>query len=127
MIKPIPEGWHTVTPRLFVEEPERLVAFLKDAFGAVEGPRVREDAPAELRIGDSMVMVGNAQVRRETSSFFYLYVRDADATYRKALEAGAASLEEPELTLYGDRRATVEDPFGNVWQIATHVKDHERP
>jgi PhnB protein len=111
MIKPIPEGWHTVTPRLFVEEPERLVAFLKDAFGAVESPRVREDAPAE----------------RETSSFFYLYVGDADATYRKALEAGAASLEEPELTFYGDRRAMVEDPFGNVWQIATHVKDHERP
>ncbi|HEY9084773.1 MAG TPA: VOC family protein [Candidatus Tyrphobacter sp.] len=122
-MKPIPDGWHTVTPRLFVEDPEQLVAFLKDAFAAVEVPRFRKDAPVELRIGDSMMMVGDTGVRRATSSFFYLYVPDTDETYRRAVAAGAKSLEEPELMFYGDRRAMVEDPFGNAWQIATHVKD----
>lgn len=123
MIRHIPDGWHTVTPRLFVETPEKLAAFLVSAFGAVEEPRFREDAPIELRIGDSMVMVGDTRTRHATSSFFYLYVPDTDATYRRAVAAGAKSLEEPEMMFYGDRRAMVEDPFGNVWQIATHVED----
>ncbi len=123
MVKPIPDDWHTVTPRLFVEDPGKMASFLKSAFGAVEMPQFRKDAPIELRIGDSIVMVGDARARRATSSFFYLYVADTDATYRSAVGAGAKSLEEPEMMFYGDRRAMVEDPFGNVWQIATHVQD----
>jgi PhnB protein len=92
MAKPIPDGWHTVTPRLFVEAPERLAGFFVSAFGAVEAPRFREDAPIEF-------------TRGATSSFFYLYVPDTDATYRTAVAAGARSLEEPEMMFYGDRRA----------------------
>jgi len=123
MTKPIPDGWHSVTPRLFVDDPERMVTFLKQAFAAVESPRFRKDAPVELRVGDSTLMVGDAHARRATSSFFYLYVLDTDETYRRAVTAGAKSLEEPQMMFYGDRRAMVEDPFGNVWQIATHVED----
>lgn len=123
MMKPVPDGWHTITPRLFVDDREAMVRFLKAAFSAVEVPRLREDTPSELRIGDSMLMVGDTRSRRATSSFFYVYVPDADVTYAGAIAAGATSLEEPELMFYGDRRAMVEDPFGNVWQIATHVKD----
>jgi PhnB protein len=123
MTKSVPDGWHTVTPRLFVDKPENLIAFLKNAFGAVEGPRFRQDAPVELRVGDSTVMVGDARARKATSSFFYLYVEDTDATYANAVRAGAKPIEQPAMMFYGDRRATVEDPFGNVWQIATHVQD----
>jgi PhnB protein len=113
------DGWHTITPRLFVSDPEKMVAFLKQAFGAVEHPRFSDDAPVELNIGDSIVMIGDASVRRATSSFFYVYVPDVDESYEKAIAAGAKSIEAPAVMHYGDRRAAIEDPFGNVWQIAT--------
>ncbi|MGH7737028.1 MAG: VOC family protein [Candidatus Tyrphobacter sp.] len=108
---------------MFVRDRDGLLAFLKAAFAAVEGPRFREDAPVDVRIGDSLIMIADADGRPVTTGFFYVYVPDADATYSKAVEAGATTLEEPALTFYGDRRAMVEDPFGNVWQIATHVRD----
>jgi PhnB protein len=115
--KSIPEGWHSITPRLVVQDPARLVQFLKEAFGA-SGDFVA-DAPAIMRIGDSIVMVSGAGAREPMRAFLYLYVDDADATYRRALNAGAASLEEPSETPYGDRRAMITDPCGNDWQIAT--------
>jgi PhnB protein len=114
-----PEGWHTVTPRLFVHDREGMIEFLKRAFGAVEHPRFSEDAPVEVSIGDSVVMIGDASARRPTTSFFYVYVTDTDETYANAIAAGATSVEAPALMHYGDRRAMVEDPFGNAWQIAT--------
>lgn len=114
---PSPTGYHSVTPRIFVENPARAVEFLRAAFDAVGD--FNPDLPAELTIGDSMVLVSGTQVRAATSSFFYLYVADIDATYARALAAGAISLEEPKDVPYGDRRAMVEDPFGNAWQIAT--------
>jgi uncharacterized glyoxalase superfamily protein PhnB len=109
-----------VTPRLVVRDVAGMVEFLRQAFGA-EG-EVRADRPAEMRIGDSVVMVSGVGPRDSVSAFLYLYVPDADTTYRRALQAGGASLEEPRDTPYGDRRAMVKDPYGNTWQIATYRK-----
>ena len=119
MAQAIPDGWHSVTPRFVVRDPAKLVQFLKSAFAA-RGD-LAASAPAVMRIGDSNVMVSGAGPREEMRAFLYLYVDDADATYRRALEAGAVSLEEPRDTPYGDRRAMVQDPSGNHWQIATYT------
>jgi PhnB protein len=116
-VKAVPEGWHTITPRLFVPNAAKLVDFLKHAFGA-DGS-FRDDGPSEIHIGDSIVMVSEAGVREAMPTFLYLYIEDTDGAYRRALEAGATVIEEPADMFYGDRRATVRDPFGNVWQIAT--------
>lgn len=118
MTKSLPEGWHSVTPRLVVHDTARLVGFLKQAFDAT-GDYLTE-RPSVIRIGDSIVMVSGVGPREAMPAFLYLYIDDVDATYQRALEAGAASLEEPTETPYGDRRAMIEDPSGNVWQIATH-------
>jgi PhnB protein len=115
-----PEGWHSVTPRLVARDPARLVRFLRDAFGALGA--YRSEAPSEMRIGDSILMVSGAGPREVTSSFLYLYVEDADAAYQRAIKAGAKSIEAPADMPYGDRRAMVEDPGSNVWQIATYQR-----
>ncbi len=78
------------------------------------------DAPSQIRIGDSIVMVSGVGPRDAMPSFLYVYVDDTDATYKRALEAGAVTLEEPSDMPYGDRRAMVKDPCGNDWQIATY-------
>ncbi|HEV7180580.1 MAG TPA: VOC family protein [Candidatus Baltobacteraceae bacterium] len=114
----IPEGWHSITPRLVVHDPAKFVEFLIKAFGAT-GEYV-SDAPSHMRIGDSIVMVSGVGPREPMPAFLYLYVDDADATYLRALEAGAVSREEPGETSYGDRRAMITDPCGNDWQIATY-------
>jgi len=120
-VKAIPARWHTVTPRLFVADAQRMIGFLRHAFGA--RGEYRADGPAEIRIGDSIVMVSGSGERDATAAFLYLYLEDADAAYRRALEAGAISMEPPQDMFYGDRRAMVKDPFGNTWQIATHRED----
>jgi uncharacterized glyoxalase superfamily protein PhnB len=92
------------------------VEFLRavfDADGVVEPGR-----PAEINIGDSLIMVSAAGVRDLFPAFLYVYVDDADVAYRRAVDAGAATVETPLDTPYGDRRAMVRDPFGNVFQIA---------
>jgi uncharacterized glyoxalase superfamily protein PhnB len=111
-------GFHSVTPRIFVADPPALVTFLRDVFGATG--TCHPDRPAEMRIGDSLVMVSAAHERDAFPAFLYVYVADADTTYARALDAGAISLEAPFDTPYGDRRAMVRDAFANVWQIA-HV------
>jgi PhnB protein len=115
----VPDGWHSITPRLVVPDTSKLVKFLRIAFGATG--EFRTDRPSVLQIGDSNVMVSGVGPRQSMPSFLYLYVDDIDATYHRALSAGAVSLEEPQDVPYGDRRAMVEDPAGNVWQIATHL------
>jgi PhnB protein len=96
-----------------------LVGFLKAVSNAVG--EYRKGRPAEIRIGDSIVMISDGDGRRETMpAFLYVYVEDADETYRLAVDAGAQSIEKPMDTPYGDRRATVLDRWGNTWQIATH-------
>ena len=117
MTKSIPKGWHSVTPRLVVDDAARLVEFLKQAFGATGD--FHAGRPAIISIGDSLVMISSVGPRDVMPAFLYLYVDDSDATYQRALEAGAVSLEEPQDTPYGDRRGMVKDPCGNIWQIAT--------
>jgi PhnB protein len=121
MTKSIPEGWHSITPRIVVHDTAKLVEFLKQAFDATGD--FRTDIPSVIRIGDSIVMVSSVGPREAMPAFLYLYVDDIDATYKRALEAGAVSLEEPQDLPYGDRRGMVEDPCGNIWQIATHQPD----
>jgi PhnB protein len=120
-----PAGWPTLIPRIFADEPEPLVAFIRTVFEA-RGTFHRE-RPTELRIGDAMLMVSGTTERAPMGACLYVYVEDADATYRRALAAGAASLETPRDLPYGDRRATVRDAWGNVWQIATHGGRFEVP
>jgi PhnB protein len=107
-----------VIPRIVVGDPEPLVTFIRQVFGA-RGDFHR-DRPSELWIGSSLIMVSGSIEREETPAFLYVYVEDTDLTYRRALEGGANSLEEPRDLSYGDRRAMVRDPWGNTWQIATH-------
>ena len=109
-------GFHTVTPRLVVDDAGALVEFLRTVFGATG--ELHADRPAEMRIGDSLLMVTPTGAREAFPGFLYVYVDDADETYRKAVAAGAESVEQPLDTPYGDRRAMVKDRWGNVWQIA---------
>jgi uncharacterized glyoxalase superfamily protein PhnB len=113
-----PEGWRIVNPRIVVHDAERLVEFLKQVFGATG--EYRQDIPSVVMIGDSQAMISDVGIRSPMSAFLYVSVSDADATYQRALDAGARSLEEPTEMPYGDRRCMVEDKWGNTWQIATH-------
>ena len=118
MFKSTPRGWHSVTPRIVANDPVRLVKFLKETFFATG--EFTTNAPSQMRIGDSIIMVSGAGLREPMLAFLYVYVDDVDATYQRALRAGAVSIEEPRVVPYGDRRAMVKDPFGNDWQIATY-------
>lgn len=111
-----PAGYHTVTPRMFVDDLDATVEFLRSVFDATG--TVTPGRPAEIRLGDSLVMVAGVGEREFFPAFLYVYVDDVDARYRRALAAGATSLEEPSAQPYGDRRAMVRDPFGNVYQLA---------
>ena len=112
-----PAGWPTVTPRLIVYDAKKLVDFVKQVFGATGD--YHPQAPAELRIGDSIVMISETGVRDTMSACLYVYVENADATWQRAIDAGARSIEAPLNTPYGDRRGMVKDQWGNTWQIAT--------
>jgi PhnB protein len=126
--KPIPDGYHSITPSLIVEGAQKLIDFLKQAFNAKETFCMRGQgetvAHAEYLIGDSIVMLSDATPQWPArSSAFYLYVEDVDAVYRRAIEAGATSVREPANQFYGDRSAGVIDPVGNHWGIATRVEE----
>jgi uncharacterized glyoxalase superfamily protein PhnB len=127
-VQPIPEGYHSVTPYLVVQGVPTLLDFLKHAFDATEIMRMpRADGAimhAEVRIGDSIVMMGEATGEfQPMPASIHLYVHDADATYQRALQAGATSTMEPADQFWGDRHAGVMDPVGNRWWIATHQED----
>jgi uncharacterized glyoxalase superfamily protein PhnB len=118
MAKYAPAGWPAVIPRIAADDPKAVVEFIRDVFGAAG--EYHSARPSELRIDDSLIMVGSTIEREAMPAFLYVYVRDADAAYRRAVELGAESLEEPQDMPYGDRRAMIRDPWGNKWQIATH-------
>jgi PhnB protein len=127
-VNPIPEGYRTVTPYLVVEGAASVLDFVKQAFGAEE--KFRMDTPdgkighAEVQIGDSIVMMGDAGAEHPAMpAMIHLYLEDCDATYERALAAGATSEREPTDQFYGDRSAGVRDSTGNLWWIATHVED----
>jgi uncharacterized glyoxalase superfamily protein PhnB len=128
-VKPVPQGYHTITPYLVVDGAEQVIRFVKEAFGAqpVFEPMARPDGKimhAEFKIGDSIVMLADASERAQaTSDMLHLYVPNVDAVYQKALKAGGKSLMEPTDQFYGDRSSSVMDPAGNRWFIATHIED----
>ncbi|MDQ3747161.1 MAG: VOC family protein [Acidobacteriota bacterium] len=135
-VKPIPEGYGTVTPYLIVDGAARAIEFYKEAFGAeesfrMEGPGGRV-GHAEIKIGDSHVMLADEHPEmgaRGPQSFggspisLVLYVEDVDATVRRAVKAGAKLTRPVANQFYGDRTGGLEDPFGHAWYVATHVED----
>ena len=135
-VKPIPEGYRTVTPYLAVDDAAEAIEYYKKAFGAKE--RGRMETPdgkighAELEIGDSLVMLSDpipeATTRTPkklggTSASVFLYVEDVDAVVKRAVDAGATVTMEVADQFWGDRFGSVQDPFGHSWSIATHVED----
>ena len=134
MVQPIPAGYHSVTPYLMVREAARAIAFYRDAFGAQEVMRFNDPdgriAHAEVRIGDSHVMLADEnatfvgpQTLGGAGVSLVLYVEDVDATFAKALAAGATLRRPVADQFYGDRMGTLADPFGHVWSIGTHRED----
>ena len=125
-VKPTPDGYHSVTPYLVVKGAEKVIDFAKAVFDAEEIERfAKPDGSimhAEFRIGDSVVMIGEAP-EQPMPATLHVYVPNADLTYKKALAAGGKSLREPTDQFYGDRSAGVTDSAGNQWWMATHVED----
>jgi PhnB protein len=136
-VKPIPDGYHTVTPYFTVKDAARAVEFYKQAFGAIEAMRMADPKGkirhAEIRIGDSPIMIGDEfQEFPEMRSFqalggspvsVYLYVEDVDAMFNRAVAAGAKVRSPIRDEFYGDRVGAVEDPYGLAWFIATHKEE----
>lgn len=114
-------GYRSVTPRIVVDDVAAQVRFFRVVFAA--SGDVEPGRPAEVRIGDSVVMISSTDEREPFPAFLYIYVDDADEAFQRAIEAGAAVIEEPLDTSYGDRRAMVRDPFGNLLQIAHPALD----
>lgn len=130
-VKPVPEGYHTVTPYLTVRNAPKVIEFLKQAFGAklTHDATKRPDGSimhAEVIIGDSRVMIAEeSAMANATLSSLYIYVADVDSVYRQAIKAGGSSVMEPMDMFYGDRSGGVKDPSGNSWFVATHKEDVE--
>jgi PhnB protein len=128
-VKPIPEGFHTVTPYLTVRSCDKVIEFLRQAFGAEvsHSPIKRPDGKimhAQVKIGDSCVMLGEeSEQAKATASTLYLYVPDVDRAYQQAVKAGGKSVMEPADMFYGDRCGGVKDGSDNSWMIATHRED----
>ena len=117
-----PQGWPTIIPRIITSQPEEMVRFVKEVFGG-QG-EYHDNRPAEIRIGDSLIMISSGDGLREfMPAFLYVYVENVDETYGRAIEAGAESLELPADLPYGDRRAMVRDVWGNLWQMASRMHD----
>lgn len=131
-VKPIREGFHTITPYLIVQGAVELIDFVKQAFGAEElyrGVGSAGGIHAEVKIQDSILMIGGGEKlsHASTPTGLHLYVNDADAVYARALEAGATSLHAPVDQPYGDREASVKDLAGNHWYIATNKATGHTP
>ncbi len=126
--KPVPDGYHTVSPYLTVQGAAKLIDFLKQVFDAKEiFSMSRADGTlghAAVSIGDSVVMLAEATDQwKPMPAALHMYVNDADTTYQKAIRAGATSVMEPADQFYGDRSGGVQDMFGNFWWISTHIED----
>jgi PhnB protein len=127
--KAIPDGYHTVTPYLTVRGANKVIDFLKQAFGAKLSHEAikRPDGSimhAQVVIGDSRVMIAEEnEMAKATTSTLYIYVPDVDSVYRQAVKAGGQSIMEPSDMFYGDRSGGVKDPSGNSWFVATHKED----
>jgi PhnB protein len=127
-VNPIPVGYHTLTPFIMAKQADKLIDFIKSAFGGTvitlhktpDGNVMH----AEIRIGDSRLMLSEATDKYPAMpAMIYLYTEDCDDVYQKAIQAGGTSLREPTTEFYGDRSCGVQDFAGNQWWIATHVED----
>jgi PhnB protein len=134
--KPIPDGFHSLTPYLTVKGASQAIDFYKRAFGAKE--RFRMPSPdgksighAELVIGDSILMLADEvcefskspQTLNGTAVGLMIYLDDVDAVFKRAVDAGATVKRPVDNQFYGDRSGTVMDPFGHIWTLSTHVED----
>ena len=135
-VQPIPEGYHSLTPYLAVEDADKAIEFYKDAFGATELLRMPgpdgKIAHAELQIGDSKLMLSDPfpqsnvkppSERGGPTASIFMYVEDVDSIFDQAQRTGAKVVSELEDMFWGDRFGTLSDPFGHVWSIATHKED----
>ncbi len=130
MVQAIPDAYGSVTPYLVVEGAEELLSFLQNAFGAtirggdvMRGPDGRI-GHAEVEIGNDIVMLADVPPDGEAMrTMLNIYVEDCDATFQKALAAGAESVREPEDQFYGDRSGGVRDKWGNQYYLSTHIED----
>lgn len=136
-VMPVPKGFHTVTPNLTIKDCSRAIEFYKRALGAEEVMRMptpdgRGVMHAELKLGDSILFMNDEMpgtpvhapaTDHLSPANLWLYVSDCDAAYQKALQAGARGTQPPQDMFWGDRTCAVTDPFGYVWNFATHVKD----
>lgn len=128
MAKAIPEGYHSVTPALTIKGADKALEFLKKAFGAEQRGDVMKTPDgkvmhAELKIGDSVIMLSEAIQDTPTQSSLNLYLSDVDAAFKRAVDAGCKSVMPPADMFWGDRWGRVSDPFGNRWGLATHKED----
>jgi PhnB protein len=134
-VKPIPEGYHSVTPYLVMKGAADAIEFYKKAFGAIELFRMDHEGKighAELKIGDSPIMIAdeNPQMGYRgpealggTPVSLMIYVDDVDKIYPQAIAAGGVELKPLQDWFYGDRSGTLKDPFGHVWTVSTHKED----
>jgi PhnB protein len=135
-VKPIPDGYHSITPYLCIKGAAEAIEFYKRAFDATEVFRLAtpngEIGHAELRIGNSSLMLSDAcdqsplrnpQTQGGSSTGLHLYVEDVDAQFAQAVDAGAKVVRPLLDQFYGDRTGTLEDPFGHVWFLASHIED----
>ncbi len=135
-VKAIPDGYHSITPYLMMEGAADAIAFYQEAFGATELFRMADArgrvSHAEIRIGDSVVMLADTQpgamcsgprTLGGSSVGLMIYLENVDTVFARALKAGGKSLRPLANQFYGDRSGTLEDPFGHIWTLATHVED----
>jgi PhnB protein len=136
--KPIPDGFHTITPHMIIRGAAKAIEFYKKAFGAEEimrmpGPDGQSIMHAEIRIGDSVIMLNDEfpdwgkvspQALNGSPVTIHLYVNDADAVFNKAVQAGATAIMPVADMFWGDRYGCLQDPFGHHWSVATHIADY---
>ena len=134
-VKPIPEGYHSVTPYLVVHDAARAIDFYRKAFGAEElfrMPMGNKIGHAEIKIGNSIVMLSDEwpdrgvvgpKARGGATSSLMVYVGKVDEVFKRALDAGATEERAVKDEFYGDRTGTLFDPFGNRWMVSTHIED----
>ena len=133
-VKPVPEGYHSITPYLGIDKAAEAIEFYKKAFAATEVMRLAMPdggiGHAELRIGDSAIMLGTpcdqgplSNPDASPSVGLHLYVNDVDQSFRQAIDAGATVVSEVKDQFYGDRTGTLKDPYGHLWFLATHKED----